>query len=151
VSFYYCYDADGTSLRAVLAEITNTPWNERHAYVLRAGEDGADETFAKAFHVSPFLPMEQRYRWRLPVPGESLVVEMENEENGRAAFRARLSLERRPLTRSGLVGMALSRPLMSARILLSIYWQAFRLWLKGAPFYAHPKTRIAATTRRSEA
>jgi len=138
VSFYYCFDADGTSLRAVLAEITNTPWNERHAYVLRAGNDCANATFAKAFHVSPFLPMEQRYRWRLPAPGASLIVEMGNEENGREAFRARLSLERRPLTRMGLVGMALSRPLMSARILLSIYWQAFRLWLKGARFHSHP-------------
>jgi len=34
VTFYYCYAADGETLEAVLAEITNTPWGERHAYAL---------------------------------------------------------------------------------------------------------------------
>jgi DUF1365 family protein len=33
VSFYYCFDAGGT-LHSIVAEITNTPWKERHAYVL---------------------------------------------------------------------------------------------------------------------
>ena len=41
VTFYYCFDADGETLRAIVAEITNTPWQERHAYVLRANADGA--------------------------------------------------------------------------------------------------------------
>jgi DUF1365 family protein len=40
VSFYYCFATNG-ELRAVVAEITNTPWGERHAYVVRAADAGA--------------------------------------------------------------------------------------------------------------
>ena len=69
VSFYYCFAEDGVTLRAVLAEITNTPWGERHAYVVAAdhgstADGGAGAEFAKRIHVSPFLPMDQRYAWR---------------------------------------------------------------------------------------
>jgi DUF1365 family protein len=139
VSFYYCFDADGTTLRAVLAEITNTPWGERHAYVVAA--DGAEvrADFLKDFHVSPFLPMAQRYVWRLPAPARSLLVEMSNQAEGVEVFRARLALERRPLTRSALLRVALAQPFMSARILLWIYSHALRLWLKGAKVFTHPK------------
>ena len=67
VSFYYCYASDGVTLQAIVAEITNTPWQERHAYVLPV--ESADIrgrqlmwTFDKTFHVSPFIPMERSYR-----------------------------------------------------------------------------------------
>ena len=66
VSFYYCFDAAGAALEAVVAEVTNTPWGERHAYVLRlrgARRRGARRV-AKAFHVSPFMPMDHDYDWR---------------------------------------------------------------------------------------
>ena len=34
VSFYYCFD-EAERLQALVAEVTNTPWGERHAYVHR--------------------------------------------------------------------------------------------------------------------
>ena len=59
----------------IVAEITNTPWKERHAYVLPV--DAAERhgralhwRFAKQFHVSPFMPMQRRYAWRFTAPGE---------------------------------------------------------------------------------
>lgn len=144
VSFYYCFDADGVALRAVLAEITNTPWSERHAYVVAAGPGDAapavEASFAKAFHVSPFFPMEQRYHWRLSVPGDLLEVEMRNEQEGREVFRAAMRLRREPLTRAGLAAAALRHPLGAWRVHAAIYWQALRLWLKGTPFFEHPRT-----------
>jgi uncharacterized protein len=139
VSFYYCFAEDGATLEAVLAEITNTPWGERHAYVVPASAGEARADFEKSFHVSPFLPMNQRYAWQLATPGPSLTVEMQNQENGREVFRARLSLERRPLTRGALLGVALRLPFMSLRILIRIYAHALRLWLSGARFFPHPK------------
>ena len=33
LTLYYCHDEGGT-LRWVVAEVTNTPWKERHSYVL---------------------------------------------------------------------------------------------------------------------
>jgi DUF1365 family protein len=149
VSFYYCFAADGRSLEAVVAEITNTPWGERHAYVVPAGTAGARAGFAKAFHVSPFFPMAQRYQWSLDVPGESLAVEMRNEDEGREVFRARLALRRRPWSRAALWRAATRQPLMAWKVHAAIHWQALRLWAKGVPFHAHPAKHAAIAARRS--
>jgi DUF1365 family protein len=148
VSFYFCFGADGERLEAVVAEITNTPWGERHAYVIRAAADGAAATFPKAFHVSPFLAMDHGYRWRIGVPGPSLVVEMVNERDGREAFRARLELKRRPWSGRDLWRAALGTPLVAWKVHAAIYWQALRLWAKGAPFFTHPHESAAAAARR---
>jgi DUF1365 family protein len=149
VSFYYCFDAGGERLRAVVAEITNTPWGERHAYVLPAGPDGAVSTFDKAFHVSPFYPMEQTYDWRLGAPGERLEVEMVNLEKGLEVFRAGLAMRRRAFSAAGLRRAALLQPFMAWKVHAAIYWQALRLWVKGIPFHVHPAKRAATAASRS--
>jgi hypothetical protein len=149
VSFYYCFDADGTTLRAVVAEITNTPWGERHAYVLPANPGGAISSFDKAFHVSPFFPMEQSYDWELAAPGDSLRVEMTNREKGEEVFRARLALRRRNWSLAALRRAALLQPLMAWKVHAAIYWQALRLWLKRTPFHVHPAKRAAGAAQRS--
>jgi uncharacterized protein len=146
VSFYYCFEADG-GLAAVVAEITNTPWGERHAYVVPATSDMAAANFPKAFHVSPFLPMDHRYDWELPTPRETLSIEMRSEQAGREVFRARLGLARRPLTRLALARRLLLSPFMSLRVLAAIYFQALRLWLHRAPFYSHPPQGVANAAR----
>jgi DUF1365 family protein len=144
VTFYYCFEADGERLAAVVAEITNTPWNERHAYVLPAGPAGVDTSFEKSFHVSPFFPMEQAYAWRLGVPGEDLQVEMVNREKGAEVFRARLCLRRRAWAPAALRRAAVLQPFMAWKVHAAIYWQALRLWVKGTPFHVHPAKRAAA-------
>jgi DUF1365 family protein len=143
VTFSWCFDRTGQVPQAVVAEITNTPWNERHAYVLPAGPDGAVGAFAKTFHVSPFLPMEQGYRWRLGAPGASLAVEMASDQDGREAFRARLDLRRVPWSAGALWRAALAMPLMSWKVQAGIYAQALSLWARGAPFHVHPRKRAA--------
>ena len=137
VSFYFCHGADG-GLEAIVAEITNTPWKERHAYVLRARPGGAGAEFAKEFHVSPFFGMGQRYRWSFTAPGDRLEVEMQNLEGGTEVFRARLALRRTPWSAAALWRAALLQPLMAWKVHLAIYLQAARLWWKGAPFVPHP-------------
>ncbi len=150
VSFYYCFDAGGEKLRAVVAEITNTPWGERHAYVVPADPEGAVSTFEKAFHVSPFYPMEQSYAWRLPTPGESLQVEMANLEKGDEVFRARLAMRRSgELSPAALRRASFLQPLMAWKVHAAIYWQALKLWVKGTPFHVHPEKRAAVSAPRS--
>lgn len=142
VSFYYCFHPDGRPA-AVLAEITNTPWGERHHYVVAAGDAGVLRgSFAKEFHVSPFQPMGQRYEWTLATPGQRLAVHMENHAGAGRVFDATLALEARPWTTAALVRAWLRQPLMAVKVVANIYWHAFRLWCKRATFHAHPRREV---------
>lgn len=152
VVFYACYDAGG-QLDAFVAEITNTPWDERHAYVLDArpgrGEGTWTWRFPKTFHVSPFHPMEHDYVWTLRDEGGSLGIHMQNLEKGVCVFRAGLDAEARPLTRAALLGALVRHPLLTWRVTLGIYLHAALLWLKRVPFHVHPDKRGEAATHPS--
>lgn len=144
VSIYYCFDRD-ERLVAALAEITNTPWRERHHYVLgaRPGHRSLRARFAKAFHVSPFQPMEQEYDWAIAPPGETLAVRMRNLERGREVFGASLVARARPWNTANLLRAALRHPCMALTVLLRIHREAVALWWKGAPFHVHPRKRLS--------
>ena len=142
VTFYYCYNADGSAVEYVLAEITNTPWNERHHYVLEASATPQraatiKASFPKSFHVSPFMPMEMQYDWAFGEPGEELLVHMTNQMGNRRHFDAGLRLRRRELSTGSLASALVYSSLQGAGVLFHIYWQALRLWLKRTPVFAH--------------
>ncbi|MGH8274364.1 MAG: DUF1365 domain-containing protein [Gammaproteobacteria bacterium] len=144
VSFYYCFDEAETRVEAIVAEITNTPWHERHCYVLDALSErninGKHHyRLKKDFHVSPFMAMDYRYDWRFTEPGKRLSIVMRNERDGRSDFEAAMVLERHALDGANLARALLRQPFMTERVTTAIYWQAFRLWRKGARFYPHPK------------
>ena len=139
VSFYYCLHAGGERVQAVLAEVTNTPWGERRAYVLPDGH--AD--VAKALHVSPFMAMDHVYTARAGAPGSRLEVHIESRRNGQLAFDATLALGRRELTRRSAARVAARYPLANVRVLALIYGHAVGLKLAGAPVYGHPKAGAA--------
>jgi uncharacterized protein len=147
VTFYYCFDATDRRVEAIVAEITNTPWNERHDYVLRPPEGATADTpmrfrLAKAFHVSPFMPMDLDYEWSFSAPGETLAVHMRNSRAGRTLFDATLVLKRREITAASLAATLARQPLAALSVLGRIYWQALRLLLKRLPFHAHPAKRL---------
>lgn len=143
VSFYYCFDPAGEHVEAVVAEVNNTPWGERHCYVLRRPEQGGPvlrDTQDKVFHVSPFIGMENRYEWRVTEPGERVAVHIGEHDDSSEVFAATLALERHPLSRSRLTRLLLRFPATSLRVVVLIYWNALKLKLKGAPYYPHPST-----------
>lgn len=142
VSFYYCHD-DQNQLRAIVAEVSNTPWRERFCYVMATDPASATQQYEldKAFHVSPFLPAELSYRMRFTRPGETLLVHMEDWQADTRLFDATLTLSRRPLSARLLRNEALSFPFMVGKTVIGIYWQALRLALKRTPFFDHRASR----------
>ena len=142
VSFYYCFTPE-ERLHAIVAEVTSTPWGERHAYVLgRTGEGSVlGGEHAKRLHVSPFMGMQQRYTWRASTPAERLAVHISSSEHGRRVFDATLALRRSPLTRASLTRVTARYPAATLRVLALIYGHALALKLKGVPLHPRPQVQ----------
>ncbi|MEH6592094.1 MAG: DUF1365 domain-containing protein [Halioglobus sp.] len=140
IACYYCFNEDETLLEFLVAEVNNTPWDERHSYVLPGpgAETWLNTEFDKGFHVSPFNPMAMQYRWRSNTPDERLTLHMENSSDGEKVFDATLTLEAKPLNAANLNKLLLRHPFLTAKTGLAIYWQALRLYLKGVPLHSHP-------------
>ena len=141
VRFVFCLDDSGRRIEYVLGEINNTPWGERHTYVLRA-EDPAPRVqfeFDKAFHVSPFNPMAQRYRWTIELDDQQIRISMSLLQHGIVVFRSGLCLRTAPVTARALRRAAFRYGAQPLVHLLRIYRQAATLWLRGAAFHDHTK------------
>lgn len=151
VTFYYVFaHRDDTDPAVIVPEVTNTPWHDRYQYVLATdpafGGIAASEhrhgqwhfNVDKRFHVSPFMPMDQSYRWQFGVPGESLRMTLHNDDDDGHIFTAWMQLDRQPVNRKNLGRVLRQYPLMTWHVLWGIYKNAFQLWWKKVPYHAHP-------------
>jgi len=143
VSFYYCFNTSDSKLEMIMAEVTNTPWNERYSYIidkkmLSGSKKNLVAELEKKLHVSPFWGMDHQYEWLFSEPDESLLVNMKNFKSGMKVFDATLTMERKALTIKNLLISVLRFPFITLLVVYRIHWQALKLWIKKAPFFPHP-------------
>ncbi len=132
VNFYFCLS--GGDAIYMLAEVSNTPWNESHCYLVDLNNPGTND---KQFHVSPFMDMDMHYQWKVSYKTDRIIVHIENW-NEEKLFEATLELRHQAFTPGNLTRTLKQWPSMSLSILKGIYWQATRLAVKRVPFYSHP-------------
>lgn len=141
LSLFFCLE-DGI-ISYIVAEVHNTPWSERHTYVLTA--NGCDEwRVDKDFHVSPFMPMDTVYHWQISTPDDTAQIDIDVSRDNNIIFSSSLCLQSLPWTAGSLHRLLLTYGLQPAATIFRIYRQAFSLWLKKATFYPHPDTHPAA-------
>ncbi len=138
LAVYYCWTPAGDALDALVLEVTNTPWGERHWYVIDATA-GSPVVTPKAMHVSPFLPMDLQYRISWTPPGNALRLTIEVERAGTRVFTAGLELRRVDLDPRHAVGLLLRHPLLPLRVTLGIHRQALVLFLRRVTWFRHPR------------
>lgn len=143
ISTYYCFDDAGEKVVAILAEVHNTPWNERYSYVL-TGDNFSHKQhidFEKQFHVSPFNPAHMNYRWHSTTPSTTLALHLENWQSDKKIMDATMTLYREEISASALNKILIRFPWMTVKVIGAIYWQALKLWWKGVPVFNHPASK----------
>jgi hypothetical protein len=138
VNFFYCYN-ENDECELMLAEVSNTPWNERHYYLINILKSDMTK---KTFHVSPFMQLDMKYKWRVSTPKDKVVVSIANHFEGetKPTFDAHLALMKQPLSSVNLIKNWIKLPLMVFKILTLIYWQALKLFFKRVPFIPYSKS-----------
>lgn len=139
LSVYFCYDGEGC-LESIIYEVKNT-FGDQIPYVLAAkpGSDGAARHMQeKGMYVSPFIGMEQIYRFTIRPPEERLAIRIRQGGVDGDYLIATQNGERRELTDANLLRLAFSHPLNTVKVIAAIHWQALKLWLKGARFTRYP-------------
>jgi DUF1365 family protein len=141
IVFYFVFTPDDTAVEALVAEVTNTPWHEHHAYVMPVQADRVDEPvrFAKELHVSPFMDMDLDHSLAFTRPGGAeMTIRMDDWRGDDREFSATLELQRRSLDHRSMSAALRQHPLPAQRVSAGIYLQALKLRLVGAPFRHHP-------------
>lgn len=144
ISIYFIFDKANQYLEYLLLEVTNTPWGEKHNYVLQSMEKSKNSVyhyeFEKELHVSPFMAMNYKYQVTIKLTEQKIIVQMENHKNGNKDFDATLTLDAVPKKGNSFKAIFIRFPLITYKVSAAIYWQALKLWLKKVPVYFHPNT-----------
>jgi len=137
VNFYFLRSPEHNRFTHMLAEVSNTPWNERHYYLV---DMETQEDTEKAFHVSPFNPLDMTYKWTIRQPDAhfNLVMACHRKEKD---FTAGLNMKRISLDNTNLRIMLRRIPSMTIKTVVGIYWQALKLFIKRTPIYDHPNSQ----------
>jgi uncharacterized protein len=150
VSFWFCRGRSG-ALRAVLCAVNNT-FGETHCYLVHHDDKRPIEPEAwlegrKAFHVSPFLPVEGGYRFRFRLDDQYAHVDVNYHDAEGLMLATSVGGRREALDDRTVLRRFLGNPTMTLAVIVRIHWQALHLWRKRARFYRKPAPPREFVTR----
>jgi DUF1365 family protein len=142
IAVYYAYDAEGAVI-AMIYEVRNT-FGERHTYVCpvgpgQAGPAGIRQECDKLFHVSPFVPMDMRYRFRMLPPGDEIRWRILETDAEGPLLAATFSGKRLPVKTGQILRLVAKIPHLTIKIIAGIHWEALKLWIKGMRYIPRPE------------
>ena len=133
LSIFYCYN--GNALKAILYEVKNT-FNEQHTYVfsVNSAKKIITQQCNKKFYVSPFIEMDTFYNFRLTNPNENIrILIKQTDKEGKVLVACQVG-RRQVMSLKQLLINFFTHPMMTFKIMISIHYEALRLWKKGAIF-----------------
>lgn len=138
LSVFFAFDAAG-DITALIYEVRNT-FGDKHSYVIPVTDAhlspaGIRQGCAKAFYVSPFMGMNQRYHFRLQAPAQRLRLRILETDDRGPSLSACFSGTAQPLTTQSLMSCFALRPWASLKVTFGIHLEALQLWFKGAKFH----------------
>jgi uncharacterized protein len=151
LAVYYAYGQD-SALNAMIYEVRNT-FGERHTYVCPIAPDdmsdaGVRQQCDKLFHVSPFIPMAMRYRFRMLPPGDEIRWRILETDKDGPLLSATFSGVQVPLKTGKILRLVARIPHLTLKIVAGIHWEALKLWIKGMRYISRPQAPEAISTWR---
>ena len=147
ISIYYCFNREGR-MQAALAEVNSTFGETANYWLTDRNQLPSTNSLRyrcqKTLHVSPFMPMELDYLFVLTPPGDKLVAHMNTISQGvggHSHLDATLTLNREPWSAPALRRALVRFPVMTAKVIGAIHWEALKLFVKRVPFIRHPAKR----------
>ncbi len=163
VNFYLGFNEQQTPTH-LLAEVSNTPWDKRHYYGFSLEGEETEFCHDKDFHVSPFNPIDQLYRWQVTVKRtQQRTIDKQSSTGLQVRIAINISDERGEVLKTGIKmsGIPMTadsirhslgkNPLMNMTSLARIYGQAFKLYaIKKVPYINYDE-KLADSNQKTSA
>lgn len=143
LAIYFCYsENEPIKLECIVLEVTNTPWNDRHFYVIDASSDTQKihhSTFNKAMYVSPFIDSQMEYELTYSNPDKRFTMRLDVKQEGITLLDVDLWLERVGMNAKSGITLPLRYPLLPLQVLTGIYMHAMILFFRHIRVYRRPR------------
>jgi len=136
ISIFVCFDKSKRA-KIVIFEVNNT-FNERHLYYCKVLKKNPIFVFNKKLYVSPFFKVRGFYRIKFKMLNNKIFLNIDYEIDKKKVFSATFSGIGLKISSKNLIRVFLRKMFQNIKITFGIYFQALKLYLKGAKYIKRP-------------